>query len=149
RTYTFMPPLSPAPGWASGEVCIESIASRCMVGGTLSGAFGGTPGAVRHVAVLPTERVVDAHEGLLLVLGQVRVAEDLADEVGGARPLLEDPGPDVEGLGRDLQGPGDLLEDLRGRLAQAPLDLAQVRVRDPGLLGQLAQGQVPDAALLA
>jgi|CXWK01.1.fsa_nt_gi hypothetical protein len=29
RTYTFMPPLSPEPGWASGEVWSESTAARC------------------------------------------------------------------------------------------------------------------------
>ena len=28
RTYTFMPPPSPAPGCASGEVCIENTATR-------------------------------------------------------------------------------------------------------------------------
>ena len=30
RTYTFMPPPSPVPGWASGEVCRESTARRLM-----------------------------------------------------------------------------------------------------------------------
>ena len=59
------------------------------------------------------------------------------------------PGPDVEGLRGDLQGPGDLLEDLGRGLPQAPLDLAQVRVRDARQLGELAQREVPDAALVA
>src|SRR3712207_5295248 len=136
-----MPPLSPAPGWTRGDVCMESMASRRMVGGTL-------PRSVA-VAVLATERVVDADQRLLLVLVQVRVAEDLTDQVGGAGALLEDAGPDVQRLRRDLQGAGDLLEDLGGRLAQAPLDLAEVGVRDPGQLRQLPEAEVPDPPLLA
>src|SRR3712207_5768626 len=136
-----MPPLSPAPGWTRGDVCIESMASRRMVGGTL-------PRSVA-VAVLAPERAVDAHQRLLLVLVQVRVAQDLADEVGGAGALLQDPGPDVQRLRRDLQRPGDLLEDLGRRLPQAPLDLAEVRVGDAGELRQLAQAEVADPPLLA
>ena len=27
RTYTFMPPPSPVPGWASGDVCMQSTAT--------------------------------------------------------------------------------------------------------------------------
>src|SRR5580704_120414 len=30
RTYTFMPPPSPVPGWANGDVCRERTASRRM-----------------------------------------------------------------------------------------------------------------------
>ena len=76
------------------------------------------------------------------------ITPDLADQVVLAVALLEDAGPDVERLGRDLEGPGDLLEDLGRRLAQPPLDLAQVRVGDAGHLRQLAQRQVADPALL-
>ena len=56
-------------------------------------------------------------------------------------PRLEDAGLDVERLGRDAQRLGDLLEDLRRRAAQAPLDLAQVGVGDPGQLRQPPQRQ--------
>jgi hypothetical protein len=28
RTYTFIPPLSPDPGWISGDVCSEINATR-------------------------------------------------------------------------------------------------------------------------
>ena len=100
------------------------------------------------VLVLVPERGVDPDQGLLLLLGEARIAADLAHQVG-ALALLEDPGPHVERLGGDLEGPGDLLEDLGRRLAQAPLDLAQVGVRDPRQLGQLAEGEVVDAALVA
>src|SRR5262249_33625624 len=54
------------------------------------------------------------------------------------RTVLQDPGLDVEGFGRDAQPLGDLLQDVRARLAQAALDLAQVGVGHPGRLGQLA-----------
>ena len=101
-----------------------------------------------RVLVLVPERRVDPDQGLLLLLGELRVPADLAHQIG-ALALLEDAGPHVEGLGRDLQGPGDLLEDLGRRLPQAALDLAQVRVRDPRQLGELAEREVVDAALVA
>ena len=102
-----------------------------------------------QVLVLVAERQVDPHERLLLLLGQVLVGEDVPRQVGVAGRALEDAGLDVEGLGRDAQGLGDLLEDLGRGPAQAPLDLAQVRVRDPGQLGQAPQRQPGRAALLA
>src|SRR4051812_14099986 len=43
----------------------------------------------------------DGHEHLLLLPGQVRIAKDLAGEVGLAVTLLKDSGPHVERLGRD------------------------------------------------
>ena len=56
----------------------------------------------------------------------------------------------VQRLGADLQGAGDLLEDLGGRFAQAAFDLGQVRIRDPGPLGdvreRLVLGEVGDGA---
>src|SRR5437764_1502087 len=124
-----MPPPSPAPGWASGEVCIERTASLRTIGATLLSRLF-FPFAVRPahagrdhaVLVLVAERQIDAHERLLLVLGQVRVAEDVARQVVLGVALLEDAGPDIERLGRDAQRFGDLLEDLGRRLAQAPLD---------------------------
>src|SRR4051794_18765978 len=60
---------------------------------------------------------------------------------------IEDAGPDIERLGRDPQPLRELLEDLRGRLAKATFDLAQVGVRDAGLVGQLTKGQLGAAAL--
>src|SRR3954451_9194844 len=147
RTYTFMPPLSPAPGWASGDVWSERTASVRTKAQTLSGD-GRFLDWRRRAGVLVLERLVDAHEGLLLILADVRVPPDLADEVRPAFALLEDAGPYVQGLGGDLEGTGDLLEDLGRRLPQPPLDLAQVRVRDPRHLRQLAQRQVPDPPLI-
>ena len=35
RTYTFIPPLSPAPGCSSGDVCSEIIATLFTTSGTL------------------------------------------------------------------------------------------------------------------
>ena len=89
-----------------------------------------SPGRRSCTAVLAAERQVDPHERLALLLDQVRVGEDVPHEVVVAALVLEDPGPHVERLGRDPQGLRDLLEDLRRRLAQPALDLAQVRVRD-------------------
>src|ERR671913_155978 len=45
--------------------------------------------------------------------------------------------------------PGDPLDDLGRRLAQPPLDLAQVGVGDARPLGQVPQRQAPQSALLA
>ena len=74
--------------------------------------------------------------------------EDRRALVGRGRLLVEDAGADVEGLGGDLESAGELLEDLRARLLQAPLDLAEVGVRDAGELGELAQGQLRVLSLL-
>jgi methyltransferase of ATP-grasp peptide maturase system len=97
---------------------------------------------------LPPERLVDVEQHLLLPLGQVRGGDDGVGQ-GAAFALLEDPGLDVQGLGRDPQTLGDLLQDLRARLAQAPLDLAEVRVRHARELRQLPQRNLRRAALLA
>ena len=42
---------------------------------------------------------------------------------------------------------GDGLNDLEGRLVQATLDLAEIRVADVAKLGQLAQRQVRQSSL--
>src|SRR3546814_21190270 len=73
--------------------------------------------------VLVPERHVDPDKRLLLLLGELRVAADLGNQVA-ALALLEDAGPNVEGLGGDLQLSGVLLEDLGRRLRTPPLDLA-------------------------
>ena len=83
------------------------------------------------------------------------------DELPGDRPAelsalqrvaaggVEDAGADVQGLGRDAQRLGDLLEHLGRGTPQPALDLAQVGVGDPGLLSQLTQGELGGDALLA
>src|SRR6202000_710082 len=48
----------------------------------------------------------------------------------------------------DAQSVGDLLQDLRARFAQSPLDLAQIRVGDTGQPGELAQRDLRLLALL-
>src|SRR3954453_16785675 len=90
RTYTFMPPPSPDPGWARGEVCMERTASVRTAGATLynvpkflrariAGRKVAAPvgvGVVQSghgrrddaVFVLVPEGEVDAHEHLLLLL---------------------------------------------------------------------------------
>src|SRR5579884_139119 len=117
----------------------------------------GTPGStVPYVAGGPLavepglalERPVDLDERLLLPVGDGRVTADRGDEVGRVVALVEDPGLDVQRLGRDLQTARDRLQDLRARLAQTPLDLAQVRVRDPRELAQLPQRQPVATALV-
>ena len=98
--------------------------------------------------MLPAERQVDPHQRLLLLLVEVGIGQDLAGQVGGPVGRVEDAGLHVEGLGRDAERLGDLLEDL-GRGAPEPaFDLAQVRVRDAGQLRQAAQREPGRAPLL-
>jgi hypothetical protein len=100
--------------------------------------------------VFPSEGQVDLDQRLLLVLRNVVIREDLPGQVVLAvLSRLEDPGLDVEGLGRYLQRPGDLLEDLGGRSPQPALDLAQVGVGDAGQLREPANRQSGRASLLS
>jgi hypothetical protein len=55
----------------------------------------------------------------------------------------------VHGLGRYTQRLGQLLQHMRRWLAQTALDLAEVRVGDTGLLGQLPQGELSASSPLA
>src|SRR3954463_15284568 len=80
RTYTFMPPLSPTPGWTSGDVWKERTASRRTTGQTLPKPRRFPLGRVRPRArlrrglvglLLGDEGLVDPHEGLLLLLGEL------------------------------------------------------------------------------
>ena len=73
----------------------------------------------------------------------------MSAQVGVTVGLIEDPGLHIEGLGRDAQGFGDLLEDLGRRAAQAPLDLAEVRVGDAGQFGEAPQREAGRVPLLA
>jgi hypothetical protein len=67
------------------------------------------------------------------------VGQDRCHNVAAAPAVLKEPGVHVERLRGDPQRLGDLLEDLGTRLLQAALDLAEIRVRDTGSGGQLAQ----------
>ena len=82
------------------------------------------------------EREVDPDQGLLLILAQRLIGQDQAAQIGGAVRRLEDARLHVERLGRNPQRLGDLLQDLGGGPPQSPLDLAEIRVRYPGQLGQ-------------
>src|SRR5439155_23970701 len=145
-----MPPPSPSPGWARGDVCREMTARLRTTAKTLvADRLFLSRGRGEDALVLVAERLVHRDECLLLRLGDLGVPEDLADQVVVALALLQDSGPHVERLGRDAQRLGDLLEDLGRRLPQATLDLAQVRVGDPGLLRELPQRQPGHAPLLA
>src|SRR6478752_8860911 len=95
------------------------------------------------------ERRVDVEQRLLLSLGEHGVGED-GELDGSADALLEtdDPRSHVELLGGDAQRLGQLLQDLCRRPAQPALDLAQVRVGDACLLGELTQRQLRADALL-
>src|SRR6266704_2210532 len=149
-----------APGADELSTGIAMLSAQARTGhapagtGGASGRGGGLPGRLglrrggRGLAAGP-ERGVDVDEHLLLALGQVGVAQDGDDQVGIFGVLVEDARLDVERLGADPQRLGDVLEDLGRRLAQPALDLGQVRVRHPGLLGQVAQGQLSLAPLLA
>src|SRR5688572_23259620 len=74
--------------------------------------------------VLVPEGEVHLDEGLLLVLVDVGIAEDLAHEVVLGVALLEDSRPDVQRFRLDPERLGDLLEDLGRRLAETAFYLA-------------------------
>src|SRR5437660_9267962 len=101
RTYTFIPPPSPAPGWASGDVCSERTASLRTMGGTLPSAslFPVCLGAGNeHALVLVAERGVHLDESLLLRFGERGIPQDVADEVVFSLAFFENPRPHVERL---------------------------------------------------
>src|SRR5207248_6114884 len=95
----------------------------------------------RIAQVVPAERLVDLGQRLLLRGGQVRVGRDRGDDplavLGVQR--VEQAGTQVHHRRGHTQRGGQLLEYLRAGLAQATLDLAQVRVADPRLRRELAQ----------
>src|SRR5881275_426488 len=78
RTYTFMPPLSPTPGWTSGDVWKERTASRRTTGQTLPSGSGFPLVDLTCAArpLLGHERLVDPHQCLFLLLGELSVVED-------------------------------------------------------------------------
>src|SRR3954469_12255014 len=82
RTYTFIPPPSPVPGWANGDVCNESIATRLgdirrpiLVTGL--DPFFRTP-----------QRAVEVDQELLLALVEVGRGADRRLEVGRRRVVV-------------------------------------------------------------
>src|SRR5579875_2477627 len=79
--------------------------------------------------VLAAEGLVDVEQDLFLPLAELVVAEDRVDDLPAALRELEETGPGVELLGRDLQALRDLLQDVGARFAQASLDLREVRIR--------------------
>src|SRR5271157_48844 len=115
------------------------------------GALGllGVFGALGPGRVLPAERLVDLHEHLLLPFGELRVGKQGGPDARVRRPVLEDPGLHIERFRGDAQALGDLLQDVRARLAQTTLDLAQVGVGHPGRLSQLAHRDLRLFSLLA
>src|SRR6478735_3343451 len=104
----------------------------------------------RRVALVEREeRGVHVEQRVLLALGERGVGEDgELDRPGLPGIGVDDAGADVELLGADAQGARQLLEHLGRRLAQAALDLAQVGVAHPDLVGELPQGELRAEALL-
>src|SRR3954451_9682653 len=95
------------------------------------------------------ERRVDVEKGLLLPLAEGGVPEDgQLDRAADAFVRADDAGPEVELLGGDAERLGELLEHLGRGTPQTVLDLAQVGVGDPGLLGELPQGHAGRDPLL-
>ena len=132
-----------------------------MVGPVLPGSVGGRSprrprwtrpddGRGHHVDLVERqEGRIDIEERLLLSLGEAGIAENgELDRPTYAVIRAEDSRPDVELLRGDPQRLGDLLQHLGRGLAETTLDLAQVRVGDAGLLGELPQGETRLRALL-
>src|SRR5439155_20891856 len=63
------------------------------------------------------------------------------------RRRLHQPDLRVQGMRRDLQRIGDILQDVGRGAVQAAFDLAEIWVGDPGQARQLAEGQVCDLTL--
>ena len=81
---------------------------------------------------IPSERLVDVQQHLSLPLRQLRVGQHGAlHGLAAALVRVEDSGPHVQRLRRDAQRLRELLQDVRRRLAETSLDLAQVGVRHP------------------
>src|SRR3954452_11320192 len=126
-----MPPPSPAPGCASGDVWTLRIATRrTAIRGMLPGDFSLRTRRLTSALgrSLGLERPVDLDESLPLTLGDALVAEDFTDEIRPVAPLVEDARTHVQRLARDTESLGNRLEDLGRRFPQSALDLAQIRI---------------------
>ena len=75
--------------------------------------------------------------GSAILISRQGPEEAQRGDPAAARPGSADPGAHVERLGRDPQTPGELLQDLRAGLLQAPLDLREIRIADPRNLREL------------
>src|SRR4051794_8558690 len=107
-------------------------------------------GAVWDVLVGCPERVVDVEQRLLLALIEPRVGEHgQLHRPHLALVEVQDPGADVERLRRDAEPFRELLQHLCRGSAQSTFDLAQVRVRHTGLVGQLPKRKPGGESLLA
>lgn len=100
--------------------------------------------------VLLAEGLVDLQQNALLPLVYGRVGQNHRPRLQLLPlPLIQNPGPHIEGLGGDPQRLGDLLQHLGARLAQPALDLAEVGIGHPRGIGELPQRQLRVAPLLA
>src|SRR5689334_16927303 len=106
-----MPPPSPVPGWASGDVCNESIATRL---GDIRRTILVTG---LHLFSRAPQGAVEVDEDLLLAVVEVGSGPDRVLEIRGRRAVvvtgIEDARPDVQRLGREREAPGDLRADGR------------------------------------
>ena len=101
-------------------------------------------------AVLLAEGFIDLQQYALLPLVDRRIGQyDRPRLQLLPLPLIENPGPHIQRLGRDPQRLGNLLQHLRTGLAQAALDLAEIRIGHPGGIGELPQRELRRAPLLA
>ena len=110
---------------------------------------GGVAGVASALAAGCSEALVDVQQCTLLFGRQQRIVGDGLANTSRVGVGIEDAGALVQRLGADLQRLGDLLEDLRRRLAQPTLDLRQVRVAHPGGLGQTPHAHARDLSLRA
>lgn len=102
----------------------------------------------RPILLLP-EGAVDPDQGEFVLGGEKRICFDVPDQIAARARAVENSRLDVQGLRRDMERPGDLLEDVCGRFTQPALDLAQIRIGNPGELGKTSQGEPRHVALLA
>ncbi len=89
--------------------------------------------------VLGLERCVNLKQRRALALGDRAISGYRCRDGVISSALREDAGLHIQGLGGDTQALGDTAEDLGTGLAQATLDLTEVRVGDVGGLRELAQ----------
>src|SRR5262245_53591147 len=110
-----MPPPSPAPGWANGDVWSERTARRRTTRATLSSrrTFPVPRWFSARRGVFGSELLIEADQRVLVLVGKVGVPPDERHQVYVAG-RVEDAGPHVQLLDGPVEGPGDLLEDLGG-----------------------------------
>jgi hypothetical protein len=99
--------------------------------------------------VLLAERLIDIDHHLALPPGDGAVGSDRGQHIAVGLAIFNEARLDVQRLCGDVQTLGDLVENLRARLAKAALDLAQVGIGDPCLGRELAQRNLRLPPLLA